>query len=165
MRADVYIGETTILHDKIYDLPPILAAVYGGHVDLVRFLIEKGIDIHTRNRDGMNAMHLALLRDHDNDVQMLQLLREHRVPADIPADAMSIMVVKPRAQQTFVLKGLHPLHLAIVTGHGTSTADVIRQLMNDGLPLDMKDANGFSPMHVFAMSSCDNSIGDILVEH
>ena len=43
----------------------------NGHKEIVRFVIEKGIDINHTEKDGRNALHLASENDHKEMVQLL----------------------------------------------------------------------------------------------
>jgi len=42
-----------------FSLTPLMYACIGGHIDIVRFLLRNGADVHARNDSGAYALHLA----------------------------------------------------------------------------------------------------------
>jgi ankyrin repeat protein len=46
-------------------------AAFYGHLDVMRFLMQKGIDILSTNQNGSNALHIAVKKENINVVQVL----------------------------------------------------------------------------------------------
>jgi ankyrin repeat protein len=46
-------------------------SVSGGHIELVRLLLEKGIDLNSSSRDGVTALHYACTTSQVDIVQIL----------------------------------------------------------------------------------------------
>ena len=57
-----------------------------GDMDVVRFLVEKGVDVHARNAAGQNALEVAMC-SHESDEEVLAYLRElgltHQLGAEL----------------------------------------------------------------------------------
>ena len=57
-----------------------------GDMDVVRFLVEKGVDVHDRNAAGQNALEVAMC-SHESDEEVLAYLRElgltHQLGAEL----------------------------------------------------------------------------------
>jgi ankyrin repeat protein len=46
-------------------------AAFYGHLEVMRFLMQKGIDILSTNQNGSNALHIAVKKENINVVQVL----------------------------------------------------------------------------------------------
>jgi ankyrin repeat protein len=51
---------------------PLYGAAKGGHINVVKKLIEKGADVNTKNEDGISALQRASETGHKEIVQMLK---------------------------------------------------------------------------------------------
>ena len=55
-----------------------------GHVEIVRFLIERGADSHATTRSGRSALDLASQAGHSEVVRFLAKIRSESPPSKIP---------------------------------------------------------------------------------
>ncbi|KAH8021483.1 hypothetical protein HPB51_015879 [Rhipicephalus microplus] len=62
---------------------PLHYAVENNHVEIARFLLEKGVDPNCSSSTGLTALHLAAMR---GGVPMCQLLMDHGAATDVLAD-------------------------------------------------------------------------------
>lgn len=162
--VNFYIEERTVIKYALKDLPPILAAVFNGHLDIVRSLMGHGVDLNTISTDGLNAVHLTVLRIHSNDLEMLKFLKENNVDFDKIASDFQITVNIIRNPMPYELMGMHPFHIAILTCNDNSSIDSIKFLLTDQ-SINVFDKNKYTPLHIFALGPCSNDGGSLLLEH
>ena len=63
---------------KGYARRPIHAATIGGHINIVKFLIENGADVNIQNRYGDTALHFAV--HHNRSFILTELLKSKADP-------------------------------------------------------------------------------------
>jgi hypothetical protein len=97
-------------------------AAFGGHVDVVKILLEYRADPNAKAKDGGTPLHWAADRGH---VDVARLLLEHR------ADPNARAII-----------GGTPLHWAVYKGH----VDVVRLLLEHGADPTVKDKDGKTPL-------------------
>jgi ankyrin repeat protein len=60
--------------DTLYGSRPIHLAARCGHVDVVRYLVEKGVDVNATNFDGSMPIHVATTWNRPDVVRVLREL-------------------------------------------------------------------------------------------
>ena len=95
-----------------------------GHIDLVKFLVEKGIKINEKNNDGWNALHLASWKGHKGIVELL--------------------IEKGININKTDFNGQNALHFASRKGY----ENIVELLIKKGIDIDERDLNGKNALHV-----------------
>jgi cytohesin len=108
---------------------PLYAAVSAGRRDVVETLLSKGGDANAKALTGNTPLHSAALKG-DRDLTELLTVKG----ADLNAAKAS--------------SGNTPLHLAVAAGH----AAVVELLATKGTRLNIKNSDGFTPLH-YAVSA------------
>jgi hypothetical protein len=102
---------------------PIYSAARGGHINIVRFLIENGANVNAKSYDGKTPLHGAA-ENMNKDIALLLLEKG----ADINAKERN---------------GWTPLNQAIRNYH----KDAAALLIEKGADVNVKDVNGMTPLH------------------
>ena len=103
---------------------PLLIASYNGHLNIVKFLMEKGADKDIRNNRGSSALNLAAYGGH---LEIAKYLVENGLEVDKPSPT-----------------GFTPLIHAVFTGHN----DVAEFLLEKGADITAADSGwGGRPIH------------------
>ena len=53
---------------------PLMKASFGGHLDVVKFLVDIGADVNAKYQGVLTALHFAEVGDHQNVVHLLNSL-------------------------------------------------------------------------------------------
>jgi len=101
----------------------LILASRRGHIEIVRLLIDKGININQTNKDGQNALHWACENGHNETVQLL---------IQKGVDTKQKDIFRQNA-----------LHWASRRGH----KELVQLLMGKGLDANEKDKFGKSALH------------------
>ena len=112
-----------------------------GSLDVVRFLVEKGVDVHARNAAGQNALEVAMC-SHESDAKVLAYLRQLGLTPQLGAElAMAAGHDCPDDVQRLLAAGADPnyanataLYLSLSVGtHGLLHEDeMVRMLLAAG---------------------------------
>lgn len=146
------------------ELSPLQAAVYYGHLEVTRLLLEHGADPAKPNADGLNALYLAVLRVQADDVEMVRLLTAHGLTARLPDPAPAFTMVFTRGDDMETFSRLTPLHLAVLAGYPPTQLPVVTELLAHGADVQAADTKGHTALHFFAMSRGDLAVGRYLLE-
>lgn len=121
---------------------PLLWASAGGYADLVRMLLESGATVNHRSTDGTTALMLASANGFDPVVRVLlaagadvTLKRGSATARDLAAERGQVAVVSLLDAFIDVVTRLQQ---AVAEGHDS----LVRQLMAQGIPADIADAQG-----------------------
>lgn len=121
---------------------PLLWASAGGYADLVRALLESGAKVNHRSTDGTTALMLASANGFDPVVRVLlaagadvALKRGGATARDLAAERRHDAVVSQLDTFTDLATRLQQ---AVAEGHDS----LVRQLMAQGVPADITDAQG-----------------------
>jgi len=106
----------------------IVDAAQGGHVKLLRFLLQKGANVNARSGSGNTALHTAALQ---GGIEAVTLLLEEGADPNAKND-----------------RGRTPLHTAI---SGDCEVKSIRLLMDAGSRTDVADNEGVTPIRLAAI--------------
>lgn len=116
-NADIDLRETA------FDWPPLLAAVWNGHVEVAELLVEHGASVKVRDRHNRTALFLAAQRNH---LAMLDSL--------LRRDGASINDVDGN--------GRTPLYIAVQLRH----REIVQRLINAKANLEIGDHDGRKPL-------------------
>jgi len=113
---------------------PLHTAAYGGHLEIVQFLIEKGMDPNGKDNDGDGPLLWAVFGKHPD---IMDELIKHGADVNPP-----------------IRLGRTILHLASANGD----RQVIEYLLKKDLPINIKCSYGNTPLFWAVMArNCDNA--------
>ena len=148
-----------------------LAARNGWGVEALRLLLDHGADVHVKRKDGKTAYQLAVL--HGNTAGAA-LLAEHggETPLDPTErflaacgagnrrDALSLLSEDPD-----LVERLTPEEQRILpAAAGLPNDEAVRLLLEFGVPIDVKDADGATALHIAAWSGHRPTVRILLAE-
>jgi ankyrin repeat protein len=119
--------------------PPLQSAIYFGHTQMVKILIENGADLAGTNNKNSTALHMAVEL---GKVDAVQLLIENNAPLD--------------AQDN---KGSTPLHVAVFG----KKLDLIKMLVEAKANINATDNVGMAPIK-YAIMAKDEKLTKLLEE-
>jgi len=145
-------------------------AANSGHIEIVKYLLSKGADIHAKTKANTTVLHYAALK---GSLEIVKLLVEKGVEIDIK----NVQVTTPmyyaasgghrEVVQYLIDKGAKvdaldreegtPLHFAAKNGH-TKTIEVLIEM---GADVNIKNSSGQTPYHA-AITSGHNETAEIL---
>jgi len=111
---------------------PLRLAVSHGHIDIVKYLLEKGANINSRDPMGSTPLHVACLLNHTRLVSLL--LSHGALPDALTEDDWA------------------PLHIACQQGNLSS----IESLLSAGASVYKKNCDGATPLLI----ACDAQLND-----
>jgi ankyrin repeat protein len=154
----------------LYGRMPLENAALEGRADVVRFLVERGADIHARNSNGATAIFMAARSGNDTIVRYL--LANGASPRDLdfrkqsplfragsPAIA-AILIEEGIPLNDADSSGVTPL-LSAVMG---DRSDVAGYLLDRGAAADSYSNNGEIPLH-YAAKKGNTLLVRLLLEH
>lgn len=103
------------------DETPLFYAAYGGHTDVVKYLLDKGANPNAVSATGETALHFAAYAGHNEIVRML---------VESEADVGAVNIEKNT-----------PLHYAALNG----TTETARLLVKYGAELNARNHYGYTP--------------------
>ncbi|KAH8430510.1 ankyrin repeat domain-containing protein [Aspergillus melleus] len=112
----------------------LFIAASNGQCPTVRFLIDKGSDIHHRAHDRRTALHFAAESGHDDVARLLLKFGANMLAVDN--------------------SGQSALHYAASNGH----SKVVYLLMEQGAPPNLQDYSGMTPLHLAVRSESSETI-------
>jgi ankyrin repeat protein len=127
-----------------FDNTPLHAAAHNGDLEMVRVLLDYGVDVNSQNDGHCTPLDFASRNGHRNDSRVVQFLIEHG--ADL----------NTRASRS----GFAPLHRASKNGR----IEVVRLLVEHGVNVEVQDKYGRTPLDV-ASGDQREEIMELLLEH
>ena len=124
-------GEDANIRHGSHELSLLDAATLMGHLEVVRVLLEQGVDVNSASQDGYTALLCAV---HFGRADLLENVIDMLLSAGADVDA-------PLAD------GFTPLHLASTR---RDCGDVTAILLQHGAAKDALNGNGRSPLHMAA---------------
>lgn len=137
-----------------------VAASRGNH-DLVRILLDRGININTQDSRGFTALHLAAMYGHEYTVALLLLRRADVNPKDrwgytplhaagVAGEWRSVRVLVQYGGADIEATentGKTPLHIAVAGGdpEDGGSLEAVRELLANGASQDAVDSSGKTP--------------------
>eukprot|EP00752_Nemacystus_decipiens_P016405 g14662.t1 len=142
-------GADVTLRENMLDFSPLDVAATMGHADVVRLIVDHGIDVNAASRDGITALHAAASR---NRLEVIDVLVA--AGADV------------NAEQVGQGEGDTCLHMAASHAHTPS----VLALLKYGARADKKNGRGQSPLHAAAAAVNAGIFGtvevvDLLLRH
>ena len=122
------------------NLTPLLSAAIQGNIEIARFLIEKGADVHAGDNEGSNALHNAAAGGRK---EMIRLLVSKGMRVNDQDD-----------------RGMTALHFASSRGH----LDCAELLVSLGADVSAEESNQRTPLF-FAAGSGDLDLCRLLIEN
>lgn len=119
---------------------PLQAAAQNGHIEIIRLLIQQGVNFEIEDKDGDRAVHHAAFGD---ETEVLELLAKSG--ADLNA--------RNKRRQT-------PLHIGVCKGH----MDVCKTLLINSAHSGIQDSDGDTPLHD-AISKRRDDLIELLLEY
>lgn len=131
-------------------------AAENGHRTSVLRLLELDIHIHSQDRAGRTALHLAVQNSHEEVVHLLlstlQSFRNRNAELRWTTEQLTAFV---NTQDEF---GQTALHLAAA---GRQDA-IVKMLLRTDIDLELEDSNGYKALHLAGLHGSD-SIVELLV--
>ncbi len=135
-------------------LCPLTWAVYNNHPDVVKALLEKGIDVNFTDTDGITCLHIAALAGYDDIIGILldhkanvnaKLQTDLTMPLHLvaEADAAQLLINNCADINSRDILGSTPLHKAAAAGH----TDVVLLLLARGADIHSRDNFEGTPLH------------------
>ncbi|CZS75070.1 unnamed protein product [Fusarium graminearum] len=97
--------------------------IKNGHLEILKMLLKKGVDVAAADKDGRTPLHLASQNGH---LEIVKMLLENGVDA-AAADK----------------DGWTPLHEAVWSGH----LEIVKMLLENGVDAAAADKDGSTPLH------------------
>ena len=121
-------GADVRLRDQFQNTPLILAMYWG--VEAVRLLLEHNAEVNAQDKEGLTALHHAILSHRFNAErpQRVRLLLKHGANVNVPNHELRT-----------------PLHLVSMR---PDLIDVLRILLEHGADLDAEDKDGMTPLQI-----------------
>lgn len=136
-------------------------AAYGGHIEVVKFLIHAGADVSAFDFPGLTALHWAAYKGHKDIVALLlenganpsslpyHLMDTLRDPTAKGSMGLTAMLDRTNDDGSLLFGKVPPLHWAVAGGHD----DIVRQLLDWGADLHME---GLGTPHTALETAADS---------
>ncbi|XP_046675432.1 putative ankyrin repeat protein RF_0381 [Homalodisca vitripennis] len=153
------------------EYPLVHWAVSEGRRDMVKLLLQRGVDIEARNKARQTALHLAAVEGHADIVQELVMSgadiesRDYggRTSLFMAVSAGHLDVVKEllvqEANTSCKFNGLTPMYVAVSKGY----TEIFMELLEFGADFEGTDDFGQTPLHIACLKN-RASIVSILLE-
>lgn len=150
---------------------PLHLCSRDGNLEVVKFLLEKGVDIASKNNYGETPLHLS---SENGKLEVVKFLLEKGADIEskfpfrrspFPMDPLHELRKDKLKKGTWVSKkgkdyGITPLHMAATSG---SNLEVVKFLLEKGANIESKQLDRKTPLHV-AVESGDFDLVKLLLE-
>lgn len=152
---------------------PLHAAAAVGHAGIVKYLLARGAFLCSEDEVGDTPLHWAIREGHETVVAALlesQSSSHLMSPASlsqpytytqsglfVSSQGITLLPIQAHPNED----GETPLHLAACT----ASASMVFMLLRHGSPPNLRDANGWTPLHHAAASGFDNVVRVFIDAH
>ncbi|KAJ5392532.1 ankyrin repeat domain-containing protein 44 [Penicillium cosmopolitanum] len=142
-------------------------AAYGGHIEVVKFLIHAGADVFAFDFPGLTALHWAAYKGHKDIVALLlengaspssmpyHLMDTLRDPTAKGSMGLTAMLDRTSDDGSLLFGQVSPLHWAVAGRH----ADIVQQLLDRGADIHME---GLGTPHTVLETAADRGNGELI---
>ena len=116
---------------------PLLVALKRGAWDIVELLMESGADIEKKDKEGYTPLHVMAKEDNQEGIKKL--------------------VTKYGANMN-AFTGSRPIETALHVAAESDSLEAARALLDLGMPVDVKDSYGYTPLMTSAVQNKHNII-------
>ena len=144
--AELLLKKGAVLTDKatLFDYGPLHYAVLGGDIELVRMLLDKGLDVNSMPGYKGSALHLAA---QEGKIEIVKLLVSRGADVNAAAPEYSQTPLHRAASSLCTLGGdYEPLHPIDNEKFCAGKLDVVRFLIEKGARVNDEDKNGWLPL-------------------
>ena len=148
-----------------------LRSVEGGSLEVVKLLINKGVNVNSKNGEGLNPLHYAV---YGNRKEIAELLiaesadvngNNFAPPLGIAASEghegiVKLLIAKGADLNAVGPNGETPLTLAAMNGH----KEIAEMLIAEGIDVNAMDNDGDTALHLAALNGHEK-IADLLRKH
>lgn len=146
IRNEKLLTRLIFQRDALEGTTALHLAAYGGHIDVVKFLINAGADVSAFDFPGLTALHWAAYKGHKDIVSLLlenganpsslpyHLMHTLRDPTAKGSMGLTAMLDRTNDDGSLLFAKAPPLHWAVAGGHD----DIVRQLLDRGADLHME---------------------------
>lgn len=155
-------------------------SVWSGNADTVRMILGNGADFNAVNHRGYTALDSAIIA---GNIRMMELLVNeagismdctksngdtllHRAAIEKQAEVVEFLLEKHNADPMATNKfGSTPLHFAVFSPRNVTTMKMFVKHRKDGFEINVKDAEGRSPLHIAAGISNNAEMVEYLLDN
>ncbi|SFJ75093.1 ankyrin repeat domain-containing protein [Thermoflavimicrobium dichotomicum] len=152
---------------------PLITAVWDERIDVVKFLLEQGVDVNHQDRDGNSALHVAAALGSEKMAKLLlsagadvHLQNEDEITPLIDAVKNNQISVVPLLLEHGANPNIAPFHdeppLHIATR--TDNREMIELLLKHGADPNFRDSSGETALH-YAARYENKELISILLKH
>jgi len=152
---------------------PLIMAAWGGHKEMVTFLLEKGAAVNHKDSFGATPLHMAVVQGHKEIVELLILkgadinatAKNGKIPLQLAFEKEHTAIIQLLLNQGIDIKtpvneyGRTLLHKAVIMGK----QKVVDLLIAKGADINTKDKTGKSPLD-FALICGHKGLAKLLME-
>jgi ankyrin repeat protein/L-ascorbate metabolism protein UlaG (beta-lactamase superfamily) len=152
---------------------PIHVAAAGGHIEVVRFLVEHGVPVDAGDNENSTALDVAAIFGHEELARMLVANGADPAHSDVNgmtplhfacyngnASIGAFLIEQGASPTATTVSGSTPLHGAAFDGD----IDCMTLLLDNGASLDARNAAGFTPVLSACAGTADVAALQFLVE-
>lgn len=124
---------------------PLHVASLNDMLDVVRIFLDKGVDIDAKDKNGYTSLHFACCAGSPEIVNIL-LSKGAKVKND---SIHGLTVLHFAASISTAITLINDQ--AVVASSDDRRSEVVKILLNNGIDVDVKDEDGFTPLHIAAL--------------
>ncbi|KAF7171814.1 hypothetical protein CNMCM5623_004145 [Aspergillus felis] len=155
------------LRDALQGTTALHLAAYGGHIEVVKFLIHAGAEVNAFDFPGLTALHWAAYKGHKDIVALLlenganpsslpyHLMDTLRDPTAKGSMGLTAMLDRTNDDGSLLFARAPPLHCAVAGGHD----DIVRLLLDRGADLHME---GLGTPYTALETAADRGNGELI---
>ncbi|CAI7618061.1 unnamed protein product [Penicillium pancosmium] len=166
-KQHILYPHTDYKRDALEGTTALHLAAYGGHIEVVKFLIHAGADVFAFDFPGLTALHWAAYKGHKDIVALLlengantsslpyHLTDTVRDPTAKGSMGLTAMLDRTNDDGSLLFGQVSPLHWAVAGCHG----DIVQQLLDRGADIHME---GLGTPHTALEAAADRGNGELI---